>query len=134
MTPEDRKERARIAAEARWGASTPQATHEGVLCLGNAEIPCYVLQDGERVISTRGVMKAPGRRWRGRKYVGTELPVFLEAKNLKPFISQELSTVLSVIEFRMPCGVRAEGFKAKLLPLLCETYLRARDAGVLTLG
>jgi hypothetical protein len=43
-----------------------------------------------------------------------------------------LFTVLSVIEFKPPQGARAEGFKAKLLPLLCETYLRARDAGALT--
>ena len=53
-------------------------------------------------------MKALGRRWRGRKHTGTELPVFLEAKNLKSFISQELLAVLSVVEFRTPRGLRAE--------------------------
>jgi hypothetical protein len=132
LTPEERQEIARRAAEARWSADAPQATHEGVLNLGNTEIPCYVLEDGERVISTRGVMKALGRRWRGRKYSGTELPVFLEAKNLKRFIGEELAAVLSVIEFRTPRGARAEGFKAKLLPLLCETYLKARDDDALT--
>jgi hypothetical protein len=132
LTPEERQEIARRAAEARWSTNAPKATHEGVLAIGNAEIPCYVLEGGERVISTRGVMQALGRRWRGRKYPGTELPVFLEAKNLKPFIGEELSSVLSVLEFRTPPGIKAEGFKAKLLPLLCETYLKARDAGVLT--
>lgn len=136
MTPEERSEQARRAVEARWekeGKDTlPKATHEGELEIGNAAIPCYVLENKERIISTRGVMKALGRRWRGRKYSGTELPVFLEAKNLKPFISNELSSVLSIIEFKTPRGVRAEGFKAKLLPLLCETYLKARDANELT--
>lgn len=130
LTPEERRERAKLAAEARWGADLPQATHEGVLRIG--DIPCYVLENGERVISTRGIMKALGRRWRGRKYSGTELPVFLEAKNLKPFISEELSTVLSVVIFKTTRGMRSEGFKAKLLPMLCETYLRARDADALT--
>ena len=40
-------------------------------------------------------MKGLQRRWRGRKYAGTELPVFLEASNLKPFISDGLEPVLS---------------------------------------
>jgi P63C domain len=129
-TKEERSEAARKAAQARWSAGLPAATHEGILEI--ADIPCFVLEDGERVITTRGVMKALGRRWRGRKYTGTELPVFLEANNLKPFIGKELAAVLSVVEFRTTRGNRAEGFKAKLLPLLCETYLSARDAGVLT--
>lgn len=133
LTSEERKVIARQAAEARWEKEgkvpAPQATHEGVLKIGNAEIDCYVLDDKTRVISTRGVMKALGRRWRGRKYSGTELPVFLEAKNLKSFINEDLAAVLEVIKFRTSRGAMAEGFKAEILPLICETYLRARDAG-----
>jgi len=131
LTPEERTERAKNAAAARWSANAPQATHEGVMKIGDEEIVCYVLENEDRVISTRGMMKAMGRRWRGRKYAGTELPVFLEAKNLKPFISKELSAVLSEMEFKTPRGVMAEGFNARLLPLVCETYLKARDAGAL---
>jgi hypothetical protein len=131
LSSEQRKEIARIAAEARWSADLPKATHGGTLKLGNTEIPCYVLENGERIIATRGVMHALGRRWRGRKYPGTQLPVFLEAKSLKPFINEELTSVLTVIPFRTPLGARGEGFKAKILPLVCETYLRARDAKVL---
>lgn len=132
LTPEERQDIARRAAEARWSVNFPKATHDGILRIGNAEIPCYVLDDGERMISTRGIMKALGRRWRGRKHAGTEMPVFLEAKNLNPFISEELRAVLSEMEFRTPRGMRAEGFKARLLPLLCETYLKARDEKALT--
>jgi hypothetical protein len=136
LTPEERSAIARRAVEARWAKEgkdlPPQATHDGVMEIGNAEIPCYVLENGVRIVSTRGIMKALGRRWRGRKYSGTELPVFLEAKNLKAFITNDLSSVLSVVEFRTPRGVRAEGFQAELLPMICETYLRARDEGVLT--
>jgi hypothetical protein len=79
------------------------------------------------------MMKALKRRWRGRKYSGTELPVFLEAKNLKPFIPDELSAVLSTVVFRTNRGARGEGYKAEALPLICETYLTARDEkGILT--
>ena len=35
------------------------------------------------------------------------------------------------IIFRLPSGNRAHGFKAELLPKVCEIYLKAREAGVL---
>ena len=131
LTAEQRREIAIKAAEARWGDPLPRATHAGVLQIGGAEIPCWVLEDGERILSTRSVMHALGRRWRGRKYAGTQLPVFLEAKNLKPFIGGDLTLVPSVINFRTVNANRSEGFKAEVLPIVCETYLKARDAGVL---
>src|SRR5687768_7567502 len=87
LSPTQRSVQARQAAVARWtkeGKEPPLvATHEGVIFPTGAEISCYVLQNGDRMLSTRGMMKALGRVWRGRKYPGTELPVFLEAKNLK---------------------------------------------------
>ncbi len=109
-----------------------QAMYDGVLNIGDTEINCYVLDNQERIISTRGVMKAIGRTWRGRKYRGTKLPVFLEAKNLKAFIDKDLSAVLSIVEFQTTQGKKAEGFKAEILPTVCEIYLKARDEGVLT--
>jgi hypothetical protein len=134
LTPEQRSEIAKKAAAARWdkqGRPLPQATHDGVLKIGEAEIACYVLENGQRVISTRGVMKGLGRRWRGRKYAGTQLPVFLEAKNLKPFIDSDLSAVLTELRFRTHHGIESEGFRAEILPMVCDTYLKARDAGAL---
>ena len=74
------------------------------------------------------MMKGLGRRWRGRKYPGTEMPVFLEAKNLKPFISEDLLMGPVIVEFLTPQGLLAEGIRAELVPKICETYLRARDA------
>jgi hypothetical protein len=111
----------------------PKATHSGVLKIGDAEIPCYVLENGERILSTRGIMKSLGRSWRGRKYAGTQYPVFLEANNLKPFIPKDIEPVLAARHFRTDRGVVAEGFNADILPAVCETYLRAREAeGVLS--
>lgn len=136
MTKEERSVVARKAALARWGKEgkepPPQATHDGILRVGDSEISCYVLQDGRRMVSTRGMMKGLGRVWRGRKYSGTELPVFLEAKNLKDFIDEDLQAGPVVIEFLTPEGLVAEGINAELVPNVCETYLKARDAGVLT--
>lgn len=133
LTAERRSEIARNAVAARWHREIPRATHTGILIIGDAEIPCYVLENGERVLSTRGIMKSLRRTWRGRKYAGTELPVFLEANNLKPFLPKELGPVLSPKVFRTDTGVIGEGFSAEILPIVCETYLAARDADKLTL-
>ncbi len=110
----------------------PKATHSGIVKIGNIEIPCHVLENGERILSTRGIMKSIGRRWRGRKYSGTQLPVFLEAKNLNPYISKELRLVLSAQTFQPKTGYQSEGYRAEILPAVCEVYLKAKDDGILT--
>lgn len=133
LSQQERSEIARRAAQARWSDDIQTATHEGVLRIGEADLPCYVLEDGTRILSTRGVMSSLGRTWRGRKYSGSTLPVFLEARNLAPFISDELMGVLEPRHFRPPTGgARSEGFPAQILPLVCDVYLSARDAGALT--
>lgn len=75
-------------------------------------------------------MESLGRTWRGRKYAGTELPVFIEANNLKPYIPSDLDLVPRKII--TPRGVAAEGFKADMLPAVCDVYLSARSHGALT--
>lgn len=111
-----------------------KATHSGILKIGKSQISCYVLENEERIISTRGIMKSLGRTWRGRKYPGTQLPVFLEAKNLTSFIPDDLGTVLTPKKFKTDKGAIAEGYNAEILPIVCETYLAARDEKKLTLS
>lgn len=124
LKPKQRTEIARRAAVARW--ELPKATHWGTLKL--ADIPCYVLESGERILSTRGVMKSLSRGARGRRAgAEIEVPVFLEADNLKPFISDELAPILKPVVFRTDKGARAEGYRAEILPAICEIYLRARE-------
>lgn len=132
LSPQARTEIAKRAAAERWRTDIPKATHAGLIYIGEAEIQCYVLDTGDRVISTRGMMKALGRRWRGRKYTGTELPVFAEANNLKPFIDNNLRAVLSPLEIRTDKGAKSQAFKAEVLPGVCRLYLAARRANALT--
>src|SRR5712672_3146512 len=136
LTPEERSEIARKAARAKWDANLPQAEHEGVLKIGEAEIPCAVLKDGRRVLTQSGLMKAIGRarQAKGRQYYDGDvnLPAFLTAKNLKPFISKELEVTSSQIEFRTERGIKAYGYPAELLPKVCEVFLKAKDALALT--
>src|SRR4051812_28764904 len=93
LSPAKRKEIARRAAQARWAEPTTTATHEGVLSLGTLELPVAVLNDGRRVLTAGAMLTALGRPWKG-SYKRTELPSFLDAPNLKPFITQELMGVM----------------------------------------
>lgn len=134
LSPDQRSEIARAAAEHRWealGRLRVRATHEGQLSLGDTELTVAVLEGGVRVVRSANVLTALGRPWRGQ-YKRTGLPSFLEAKNLSPFITNELQSVLEVIEYTGLTGKRQVGYKAELLPLVCEVYLAAREAGVLT--
>lgn len=127
LSPAKRKAIAKKAALARWADTLPTATHEGVLQLGNLELPVAVLNDGRRVLTAGAMLTALGRPWKG-SYKRTELPSFLDAGNLKPYITQELYDVLQPIEFRGTKG-QVTGYLAEILPLVCDVYLRAREAG-----
>src|SRR5712692_10382868 len=65
LTSDERKEIARHAAASRWskvpakGPRLVKATHgspDRPLRIGDLEIPCYVLEDGRRVLVQRGMM------------------------------------------------------------------------------
>jgi hypothetical protein len=137
LTAEQRTEIARKGAMARW-SGLPQATHEGWIRIGEIEIPCAVLKDERRLITQSGMMRALGRarQAKGRQYYDSDvnLPAFLTAKNLKPFISRELEVTSSQIEFLTMQGRRAFGYEAELLPKICRVFVEAEKAGVLTRG
>ena len=95
LTKEERKDIARRAAEARWAKDMPYATHEGEIRLGDVAVEVANLNTGQRVLSQSGFMRGLGRAGsKGRAhYKGdANLPVFLTAQNLKPFISSNLES------------------------------------------
>lgn len=109
-----------------------KALKGGSINLGFTEIPCAVLKDGTRLITTSGVNRALGRaNASGGKGGIDKLPPFLNLLTLKPFISNELASSMCPIEFQMKNGSKALGYKAETLPLICEVFLKARDSGVL---
>jgi len=141
LTPEQRSEIARQGALAKHSkdAAIPKATHEGVLDIAGFEIGCAVVEfaDGrkQRVLTQSDFMRALGRarQAKGRDYYDGDvnLPAFLTAKNLKPFITNDLYVTSSQIDFRTLKGTRAFGYPAELLPKVCEVFLKARDAQAL---
>ena len=133
LTPEQRSAIAQKGAAARW--ALPRATHEGDLVLpGIAPLRVANLGDGRRVMTSRAFLSALGRPWKGT-YQRTERPNFIDAKNLNDFVSNELVSVLDPIEYMSERGQTVSGYRAELLPLVCDVYLRARNTpGVLTKG
>jgi P63C domain len=135
LTKEERKDIARRAAEARWSKDMPYATHEGTIRLGDVDIEVANLNTGQRVISQSGFMRGLGRarQAKGRSYYKGDinLPAFLTAQNLKPYISSGLEVTSSQIEFRTKGGLRAFGYTDDLLPEVCDVFIKADRAGVL---
>ena len=62
------------------------------------------------------------------------LPFFLQAEVLKPFISDELKVSTTPVLYRGKTGQRSVGYDAMLLPMVCEVYLRFRDASLASAG
>jgi hypothetical protein len=136
MTPEDRKEQGRKGAAARWSGDVKKATHgseEHPLVVGDAQIPCYVLEDGRRVLQQTGLIKALKMSHGGSYSTGGDrLAKFATQGRLKSFVSNELiERTANPIKFRTPSGSLAYGYEATVLADLCEAILAARSAGVL---
>jgi hypothetical protein len=131
LTPAERSESARRAAEKRWGRSWVPATHSGVLVVGDMELEVAVLEDGTRVVNQKTVMGALGRSTTTGRHERTEgRPPFLAAGNLVPFFPEGLDHMFQPIEFRIPGQtVSSTGYRAEILPLVCETYLAAYEDG-----
>ena len=138
LTPEERTEIARQAAETRWGTTIPRATNAGQLDIGGRIISCAVLENGTRLLTQGSFMTAIGRAERPTSGTGSErltrpdalvegLPPFLAAENLRPFISDKLREMSLPITFRTLRGGKAYGYDARFLPMVCEVYLSAFD-------
>lgn len=134
LSPETRRDIARKAAQARWSTSIPNASHFGPLTIGGTQFECAVLDDGSRVFTRATLVRAMGRKGKvkgGRAWDKEfQVPVFLTAENLKPFISKELEENSKTIQFRYQNQLYL-GYKIDLLRLVCELFIDANDAGVL---
>lgn len=135
LTPEQRSEIARKAAKVRHdNKSLPRATHEAndtPLKIGNAEIPCYVLEDGTRVLSQRGMVSSLGMK-RGGAGGGDRLGYFISSKSINPFVNNDLRAAIdNPIKFRTLSGSIALGYKAESLADLCDAVLQVRQDGKL---
>lgn len=102
--------------------------YEGVLDLAGISIPCYVLDDGIRVLSGRKMQEALKivDSDDGKQTAGTRLNRYLEQKSLEPFIykGREPDHFKPIVCYRGTQKVN--GYEATMLADLCDAFLEAR--------
>ena len=144
LTPDQRTAIARRAVEARWAKARangevvrpalPRATHgseDHPLKIFDIEIPCFVLEDGTRVITNRGLQRSLGMAESGG---AQRLADLVERFRSKGIDAKDLpARIMQPLQFRPLQGGRsAYGYEATVLADLCDAILEARSAGVLT--
>ena len=140
MTNEERRSRASKAAMARWSKKKtpiehveatrklPIAQYKGVLELGGPEIPCYVLDNGMRVVSrtalTIFLTNVP---------MGGPLETYLDTTALKPFINMN-DFEERLVAFCLPevegMGKNAKGLPTDLVIDVCRGFVSAIEANI----
>lgn len=138
LSPKQRSEIARIAAEKRWGIQSKVkraicGSADSPLRIGSVEIPCYVLEGGARVLSQRGIQAGVGVSTGGGKRGARRLTEFLSSLENKGLDTKGLTARLeNPIEFIPPHGgPRAHGYEAIILTEFCDVVLEARKEGKL---
>ena len=119
--------------------SLPTRDYVGIVNIGGKDLGCAVLSDGTRVLTAKSIFEAFGRPRRGRAsgdQRAANMPSFVDANNLKPFTDKVFgmgSNFSMEVKYTSKAGGRVyTGYRAEILPLICDVYLQARDADVLT--
>ena len=101
-----------------------------MLKIGTIEIPCFVLEDGTRVVSGRGMTAAIGMKGRGQgiQRIATH-------RVIKPFMDEELRLAienpLQVDDASQPGMPAPHCYEATILLKVCEAIQRAGEEGLL---
>lgn len=107
-----------------------ECTHKGDLEIGSKKIACAVLSNGRRIITQTALFDAFDRPRKGEKRL-EGLPSIVGAKNLLPYVTDELREKSEPIHYYLKNGKITAGYDAELIPLICELYLQANDSGAL---
>jgi hypothetical protein len=106
--------------------------YEGELDLNGLKIPCYVLDNGTRVLSTTGMQKSlgvignePEQRSSGR------LNEILESQAVKPHLLGDGDASKFNPIICLKGNKKISAYKATVLPDICEAILKARDGGMI---
>ena len=156
LSPEERSEIARNAVRTRWAREKgqPMPTQEqgqvssplrqiypseptervshfhGEVTFGDITMPCHVLNDGNRVIAQREVIKALS----GQERPSGTIARLIGVSPIANYIDAE-DVVAKALRYRLSgAGHQMEsfGYEATLLIEVCEAFLRARDDGNLS--
>ncbi len=135
MTPEQKAERAKKGALARWGPKPVKAIHKGNFKdeLG-IDAECYVLDDAKKtaVITQRGMGVILGLG-----LGGSRLPNFVFNKSMSEHVGQDLTEkIKNPVIFQVvtvgksgSATTKAHGYDATVLIDICKAVLEAKAAG-----
>jgi len=106
----------------------PRATHKGILPVGALTIPVFVLEDGTRVITQRGIQTTVGMSTSGGSGGAHRTAQFVERLEAKLNETNSLSLRMRnpIVFFPPTGGVKAYGFEATTLIDFCDLLLRSR--------
>lgn len=143
LSPSQRRNLAKTAAETRWAAIRDSPIYQpeavGDLPIVGQTIPCAVIVvEGEiiRLVSERELVKSLGGKRGGSHWLrakqdaaAANLPPILSASNLRPFIGEELWEGLNTrYHYKVGSRAIAYGLRGELYPMICDVFLKARDA------
>lgn len=112
----------------------PKVLYSGKVNIGNKELSCAVLDNGTRILTNTAIFQAFDRPRKGKpseEYRLKNVPAFITANNLKPYIKREFEDNDFSVEYSRN-GRIFTGYEAEILPRICDIYLSARDDDVLT--
>jgi hypothetical protein len=118
---------AAVTAANAVAAQRPEAKWPGLLDVDGVEVPCYVLDDGRRVISRTGALNY----LTGGKG-GGNLESYLRVENLRTFLPADLSDQFIDVSLPQVVNKDVKGLTAHAFIDICRAYSRARDTGALS--
>lgn len=99
---------------------------KGELRLGDFSIPCYVLEDGRRVLSGRGMQAALKMVDDNKSAPGQRILRYLNQKSLNPFIFRDKGPDHFEPLICYDGGTQINGYEAVVLIDICDGFLEAR--------
>lgn len=99
--------------------------NRGVLDLAGMSIPCYVLEDGTRVLSSRGMQQALNMV-EDNDRTSARLTRYLNQETLKPFIYRGKSVGHFDPIICYDGDAKINGYEATVLVDICDAFLEAR--------
>jgi len=107
--------------------TSAKITHEGILKLNEMDIPCYVLEDGTRVLSGRGMQEALKMvDEQETQTSGSRLKRHLNQESLKPFIYKDKDEEHFEPIICYKGETKVHGYEATVLVDICDAFLQAR--------
>lgn len=105
--------------------TAPKAAYSGVLSIANTELPCYVLNDGRRVISRTGATASLTGRGSGN------LESYTRVAALQRYLPDDFNDAMIEFELEGVTNKTVRGITADSFNDLCTAYVEALRDGAL---